>query len=152
MAAVLQPGAASAADGDTEGAELGGSVAEIIETELQSHPGGTVVGNEIRYDDGVTFVAVEAGVFSLSQCGSGKFCGWAQPNYTGSFHSVSGSGVTKSLSWAAKSYSNNRAKGARLYNSAGSASLCFTPGQDRATVGSGYYSPSKVYLSATTSC
>lgn len=124
----------------------------VLADELDRHPGGTVSGNEIRYPTGETFVAVEAGTFSLSQCTSGRFCGWAQSNYSGSFYYTTGSGVTKALTWTARSYSNNRSQGARLYDSAGTSSVCFTPGQDRATIGSTYYNPDKVYLSSTASC
>ncbi|WP_408898463.1 peptidase inhibitor family I36 protein [Nocardioides sp. R1-1] len=129
-----------------------GEVARLLSAELERHPGGVVRGNEIRYSTGETFVAVEAGTFSLSQCTSGRFCGWAQSNYSGSFYYTTGTGVTKTLSWTARSYSNNRAQGARLYDSTGSSSVCFTPGQDRATIGSSYYSPDKVFLSSTASC
>lgn len=128
------------------------TIASTLAAELQARPGGSVVGNEIHYDDGTVFVAVEDGVLSIGQCTSGRFCGWAQSNYSGSFHYTTGTGTTKSLSWAARSYRNNRAQGARLYDSAGSASTCFTPGQSRPTIGSTYYSPSKVKLSSSTSC
>lgn len=89
--------------------------------------------------------------YSLSQCSSGRFCGWSSPNYFGSFYSASGSG-TISLSWTPRSYSNNRSGIARLYNAGGTASLCFTPGQDRATVVASYYTPSKVSLASGTTC
>lgn len=125
---------------------------QIVSSQLQRQPGGTVVGNEVRYRDGTAFVAVEAGVLSLSQCTSGRFCGWSSSNYTGSFVYTTGSSDTRSLSWTARSYSNNRSQGARLYNSTSSASTCFTPGQSRATIGSSYYNPAKVFLSSSSSC
>lgn len=128
------------------------TVDEILASEMATHPGGEVVGNQIVYPDGSTFTAVEAGVESYSQCGSGYFCGWSGTNYTGSFYSTSGSGVTRSLSWYAQSYRNNRGNAARLSNNTSSAHLCFTPLQARASVGSSYYSADKVYLSSTTSC
>ncbi|GAA1723892.1 hypothetical protein GCM10009710_00820 [Aeromicrobium alkaliterrae] len=111
-----------------------------------------MAGNEVRYRDGTTFVAVEAGVLSLSQCTSGRFCGWSSSNYTGSFVYTTGTGITRSLSWTARSYSNNRSQGARLYNSTSSASTCFAPGESRATIGSSYYNPAKVFLSSSSSC
>lgn len=131
--------------------QVSSEVASIIDAQLEANPGGIVVGNEIHYGDGLTFVAVEAGTLSLSQCASGRFCGWAQSNYSGSFYSTSGTGV-KTLSWTARSYANKRSSVSHLYNSAGSASTCFAPGQGRATIGSTYYSPSKVNLSSATSC
>lgn len=146
---ILGAGPASANSNEEVGSD---EIGRILVQELQRHPGGIIVGNEIHYADGDVFVAVEMGVYSLSQCGSGKFCGWALSNYTGSFYSTSGSGVTKNLSWNARSYSNNRSQGARLYNSSGSASVCFSPGQDRPTIASAYYNPSKVKLSSTSSC
>lgn len=127
------------------------SIQQIIVDQLSERPGGTVVGNEIRYDDGVTFVAVLPGTDALSQCGSGRFCGWANANYLGSFYSVSGSG-TLALTWTARSYSNNRSGIAHLYNTSATASLCFTPGQDRTTVAASYYTPSKVSLTSGTGC
>lgn len=128
------------------------NVQAILTSEMAAHPGGEIEGSQIVYPDGTIFTAVPAGTESYGQCGSGYFCGWSGTNYTGSFYSTSGSGVTRYLSWYAQSYRNNRANAARLYNSTSSASLCFTPSQDRASVGSSYYSPDKVYLSATTSC
>lgn len=127
------------------------SVESIIADQLAERPGGTVVGNEIRYDGGVVFVAVPAGTYSLSQCASGRFCGWSSPNYLGSFYSVTGSGSV-ALSWTAQSYSNNRSSLARLFNAGGTTSLCFNPGQDRATVATAYYTPSKVNLASGTIC
>lgn len=127
------------------------AVEQIIEDQLADSPGGTVVGNEIRYDGGVVFVAVPAGTYSLSQCTSGRFCGWSSPNYLGSFYSVTGSG-TVALSWTAQSYSNNRSALARLFNAGGTTSLCFNPGQDRATVATAYYNPGKVNLASGSVC
>lgn len=127
------------------------AIEQIIVDQLAERPGGTVVGNEIRYDDGVVFVAVPAETYSLSQCTSGRFCGWASPNYLGSFYSVTGSGAV-SLTWTARSYSNNRSSIARLFNAGGTTSLCFNPGQDRATVATAYHNPSKVNLASGASC
>ncbi|MFT4009245.1 MAG: peptidase inhibitor family I36 protein [Nocardioidaceae bacterium] len=138
------------ADG-SEGGDDGSAVQQIVAAQLEEHSGGTVVGNEIRYDGGVTFVAVPDGVFSLAQCTSGRFCGWSSPNYSGSFYWVTGSG-TKSLSWTAASYSNKRSGIARLYNAGGTASLCFAPGRSRSTVGASYHNPDKVTLGSVTSC
>ncbi|WP_344196737.1 peptidase inhibitor family I36 protein [Aeromicrobium alkaliterrae] len=134
------------------GSSLSQEQREIVSSQLQRQPGGTVAGNEVRYRDGTTFVAVEAGVLSLSQCTSGRFCGWSSSNYTGSFVYTTGTGITRSLSWTARSYSNNRSQGARLYNSTSSASTCFAPGESRATIGSSYYNPAKVFLSSSSSC
>ncbi len=127
------------------------AVDQIIAAQLAERPGGTVVGNEIRYDGEVVFVAVPAETYSLSQCTSGRFCGWSSPNYLGSFYSVSGSGGVP-LSWTAQSYSNNRSSLARLFNASGTTSLCFNPGQDRATVAMAYYTPSRVNLASGSSC
>ncbi len=132
--------------------DLSPEIQQILAEQLEAHPGGTVVGNVIYYEDDLTFVAVEAGVMSLSDCASGKFCGWESPNFNGSFSQTSGSGVTRSLNWSAASYSNNRAKAARLYNNGSTASTCFGAHTNRATIGSSYHSPDKVYLSSTTSC
>lgn len=127
-------------------------IEQILADQLRTQPGGTVVGNTIRYEDDLTFVAVEVGVMSASQCASGKFCGWALANYSGSFFSTSGSGVIRSLSWSARSYRNHRSKAARLYNNAGTGSTCFAAETSRPTISSSYYSPAKVHLSSTTSC
>lgn len=132
--------------------EVTPEIEQILAEQLAAHPGGTVVGNAIYYEDDLTFVAVEADVMSLSQCTSGKFCGWGLESFQGSFYSTSGSGVTRNLNWQAKSYSNNRARAARLYNNAGTGSTCFNPRANRSSIGSAYHSPEKVYLSSTTSC
>ncbi|MFT4286906.1 peptidase inhibitor family I36 protein [Nocardioides sp.] len=127
------------------------AIEQIIVEELAQHPGGGVVGNEIRYDDGLVFVAVLPGTNALSQCPSGRFCGWSNTNFQGSFYSVTGSGLT-ALAWTALSYSNNRATIARLRNSSDTAGICFAPGEARASVEPAYYNPSKVRLAAATSC
>lgn len=138
------------AEGDSAG--MSPEVSAIISAELAANPGGVVDGHQIHYGDGLTFVAVEAGTLSLTQCPSGSFCGWAQANFSGSFYSTSGSAVTKTLSWTARSYANNRSQASRLYNSSATASTCFVPGRTRATIKSTYYAPARVYLSASTSC
>jgi hypothetical protein len=144
----LMPLPSSLASTNADGAA---SLKQILAEELEEHPGGEVVGNEIHYDDGLVFVAVPVGTFSLSQCTSGRFCGWANAGYTGSFYWVSGSG-TVSLSWTARSFSNNRSGTARLYNAAGTTSLCFPPRQNRTSIASSHYNPSKVSLGSGTSC
>lgn len=144
--------AAPTASADPPYAGLSAEVRQIINAELRANPGGEVRGNEIHYDDGTVFVAIEEGVFSLGECGGGRFCGWQRENYAGSFRYTSGAGTTRTLSWNTKSYYNNRVAWARLYNSSGTGSLCFGSRQQRASVPSGYHSPSKVYLSATSSC
>ncbi len=131
---------------------LPGGVLAALRAELLAHPSGTVDGSTILYPDGTTFVAVEAGELSISQCPAGQFCGWANASYTGSFHATSGTGVTRTLTWSAKSYRNNRSQAARLYGSGGTVSTCFAPGEARATIGSSYHTPAKVVLSATMSC
>lgn len=132
--------------------DLSPEIQQILAEQLEAHPGGTVVGNVIYYQDDLAFVAVEAGVMSLSQCTSGKFCGWQLEDYRGSFYWKSGSGVTRNLNWSARSYSNNRANAARLYNTGATASTCFGAHTNRRTIGTSYHSPDKVYLSSTTSC
>lgn len=97
-------------------------VTAILRAELATDPSGVVAGAAISYPDGSVFVAVAVGERSISQCQAGQFCGWASANYTGSFHATSGTGVTKTLTWSAKSYRNNRTQAARLYNSGGTAS------------------------------
>lgn len=140
------------ADSPSGNAGVSAEIEQILADQLMTQPGGTVVDNTIVYDDDLIFVAVEVGVMSASQCASGKFCGWALANYSGSFFSTSGSGVTKSLSWSARSYRNHRPKAARLYNNAGTGSTCFGANTSRPTISSLYYSPAKVYLSSTTGC
>ncbi|MDR7255083.1 hypothetical protein J2X46_004085 [Nocardioides sp. BE266] len=127
-------------------------IEKLIEAQLAIQPGGTVVDNEVLYPGGAVLVVVEEGVRSLSQCGPGKFCGWAQSNYSGSFYSTSGSDVMKDLGWTARSYANNRRHAARLYSSSGTGSVCFAPGEDRPTIGSSFYRPSRVYLSNLARC
>ena len=145
MSVLVRPGAVRAS-------EISPEVSSIISDELVANPGGVPEGNKIHYGDDLTFVAVEAGTLSLAQCPSGSFCGWSQSNFSGSFYSTTGSAVTKTLSWTARSYANKRSQASRLYNSSASASTCFAPGRTRATIKSTYYAPSKVYLSAVTSC
>ncbi len=127
-------------------------VQQILADESERVPGGVVEGDRIVYPDGSYFVAVEVGTLSISQCDSGYFCGWAQSNYSGSFFAVSGSAVTKHLSWSTRSYRNRRSTTAKLFNNAGTASTCFAPNESRATIGSGYYTPAKVRLTVNASC
>lgn len=154
LAAPIMSGGVAVAQtpADAHGDALSVETSSLLDAELDVRPGGLVVGNEIFYEDGTVFVAVDAGVLSIDQCTSGRFCGWSQANYSGSFYYTTGTGVTTSLSWTARSYRNNRTQVAHLYNSSASASTCFTPGQSRPTIGSTYYSPDKVNLSSSTSC
>lgn len=124
----------------------------IIADQLQSDPGGLVVGNKIYYPGETVFVAMEAGVLSLSNCPSNYFCLWQNANYTGTFITRSGSGVTHNLSGSFNSGWNNRTRIARLYNSTGSAYTCFAAGAKRSTLATAYKTPDKVYLASATSC
>lgn len=127
--------------------------ADLAQDYLRDHPGGTLVSeHEVTYPDGSGFVAVEAGTYALSQCGSGQFCMWTATNYTGSFTYVTGSGVDRTLSGRVLSLWNNRNSAARLFNGAGTSSLCYTAGTKQASVPTAYRSPSKVFLSSSTSC
>lgn len=124
----------------------------IVKRELERRPGGTVKANTITYRDGTVFVAVRANEVSVDQCRSGRFCGWQSANYRGSFYYVTGSGVTKSLRWSARSYRNHRTTAARLYASNGTTSTCLPAKRMIASASSPYHKPSKVKLSATSSC
>lgn len=124
----------------------------IIKRELERRPGGIVKDNTITYRDGTVFVAVRAHEVSVDQCKSGRFCGWQSANYRGSFYYVTGSGVTKSLRWSARSYRNHRTTAARLYASDGTTSTCMPAKRKIASASSPYHKPSKVKLSATSSC
>lgn len=144
----------------TASAELGGSgpepafetAAEALAAEIARDPRGEVIGNTIVRRDGTVFVAVDSDVYSLSQCTSGRFCLWARTNFTGSFQSKSGSGVTRNLSGTTKSAWNNRGKAARLYNNTESASTCYAPGDQDSSLSSSYQAASKVYLASGSSC
>lgn len=109
-------------------------------------------GKEVVYPDGSGFVAAEVDTMSIGQCGSNQFCTWSSANYNGSFTYVTGSGVTRTMGWATKSVWNNRTNSARLYNSAGKSSTCYAPGAKQASIGSGYQTPAKVFLSSGASC
>lgn len=124
----------------------------LLLEQLEAVPGGVVEGNRVVYPDGSYFAAVDADTYSIGQCDSGYFCGWARDSYNGSFFAVSGSGVTKSLTWSTRSYRNRRSTIAKLFNSAGTASTCFAAGESRATIGSAYHTPAKVRLAASGSC
>lgn len=123
----------------------------LLDEQLRRDPGGTVVGNRVVYPDGSYFAAFDDGTYSISQCDSGYFCGWAQASFTGSFFAVTGSGV-KTLSWSTHSYRNNRSAVARLQNNGGTASTCFEPGESRATISSSFYNPPQVTLGTSSSC
>lgn len=138
--------------GDAHG-EQDPSSADLAQEYLRDHPGGTLVSDhEVSYPDGSGFVAMDVGVFSLSQCTSGRFCMWSATNYTGSYTYVTGSGVTRTLSGTVSSLWNNRSTAARLFNGAGTSSLCYPAGTKQASVPTAYRSPSKVFLSSSTSC
>lgn len=149
LALTVVPAASAATDTDTG---LSEEAAGALAAQAAEMPGGIVEGNTITYPDGSYFVALDAETFSLSECSSGYFCGWAQSNFSGSFFAVSGSGVTKSLSWSTRSYWNRRSAIARLYNNTATASTCFAVNESRATIDSSYYAPDKVTLSTSTSC
>ena len=120
---------------------------------LRKHPGGALVGhNEVADADGTGFVAIEVGTMSVSQCGSGRFCTWSSPSYTGSFTYTTGTNVTRTLGRSVKSFWNNRSQAARLYNNAGSASTCYAAGTKKSSLAVAYQTPAKVYLSAGTAC
>lgn len=120
---------------------------------LEQRPGGLLVDdNEVVYPDGSGFVSVDVGVYSISQCGSNRFCMWTSTNYSGSFTYVTGSGVTKTLTGTVKSFWNNRTKAARLYSTSGTSSTCYGAGVKKASLPVSYHSPAKVYLSSGTSC
>lgn len=127
------------------------AVDRLLAAQLERVPDGTVVGNRVVYADGSYFAAVEDGTYSISQCDSGYFCGWAQSNFSGSFFAVTGSGA-KALSWSTRSYRNHRSTVARLQNNGGTASTCFEPDESRATIGSSYYTPPQVTLGSSSTC
>lgn len=144
---ILYPGARSIAASPSSV-----STARLIAAQLQVHPGGTVVGNEVRYGDGLVFVAVPDGTLSLSQCASTEFCVWDLPSYNGSFSYMKGQDVTRTMTGAVGSIYNNRAHAARLYTNTGAGSTCYAARAKVASVSSSYDFASQVYLSATTSC
>jgi hypothetical protein len=144
LLAGIAPSAASA-DSSTVGVD------GLLAAQLQRDPGGTVVGNRVVYADGSYFAAFDNGTYSISQCDSGYFCGWAQSSFSGSFFAVTGSGA-KVLSWSTRSYWNHRSTVARLQNNGGTASTCFEPGESRATISSSYYNPPQVTLGTSSSC
>ena len=77
---------------------------------------------------------------------------WSSANYSGSFTYVSGSGTTKILTAIVKSFWNNRSQAARLYNNAGTSSMCYSAGAQVASVAAAYQTPAKVYLSSGPTC
>ncbi|WP_447643846.1 peptidase inhibitor family I36 protein [Nocardioides zeae] len=85
-------GAAAPADrAPATGAEE--TAAAALVDELARDPDGQVVGNRVYRPDGTVFVAVDAGVRSLDQCASGRFCMWSQTYYQGSFYSAAMTGT-----------------------------------------------------------
>lgn len=128
------------------------TAAEALAAELARDPRGEVIGNAIVRPDDTVFVALDSDVYSLSECASGRFCVWARTNFTGSFQSKSGSGVTRNLSGTTKSAWNNRGKAARLYNNAGSAWTCYAPGDQDSSLPSSYQAAAKVYLASGGAC
>ncbi len=134
-----------------EGSDESG--AELARQFLDAHPGGVLVSeNHVALPDGSGFVGVQAGSFALSQCTASKFCMWSSANYSGSFTYVSGSGTTKTLTATVKSFWNNRSQAARLYNNAGTSSMCYSAGAQVASVAAAYQTPAKVYLSSGPTC
>ncbi len=114
--------------------------------------GDQPVEDEARVSEGWTFVSVEAGTDSLSQCDTGQFCIWSSTGYTGSFIYKTGQGVTRAIDGSVGSFYNNRARAARLYSDRGGSSICYRAEEMRASVSASYNSAEKVYLSASTTC
>lgn len=141
-------GTTTGAFAEERSAESRQSAAEALAAELKRDPVGEVVGNTIVRPDGEVFVAVDAEVYSLSQCSSGRFCLWSLTNYTGSFRYKTGSGVTHNLTGTIKSIWNNRTKVARLYSNTGTSSTCYAAGGKNASLSAAYQAASKVYLSS----
>lgn len=79
-------------------------------------------------DGSVGYVEVDAGVMSLGQCPSSRFCVWGLPNYTGSFRSYSGTNVTHSVGAPVGSFWNDRSQAATLYINTGAYRLATPPG------------------------
>lgn len=148
----MTPGTASAESEGGEPEPAFETAAEALAAEIARDPRGEVIGNTIVRPDGTVFVAVDSDVYSLSQCSSGRFCVWAQTNFTGSFQSKSGSGVTRNLTGTTKSAWNNRGKAARLYNNTESASTCYAPGDQDSSLPASYHAASKVYLASGSAC
>jgi hypothetical protein len=60
--------------------------------------GAKVVGNKIEYAGGaVVFVAIDAGVLSMSSCSANRFCIWDESNLQGSLWSLSAAGVAVAM-------------------------------------------------------
>lgn len=138
-------GAAAPADcAPATGAEE--TAAAALVDELARDPDGQVVGNRVYRPDGTVFVAVDAGVRSLDQCASGRFCMWSQTYYQGSFYSAAMTGTEYPLSGTIRSVWNNRTAAARLYSNTGTSSLCYVAGQRSASLSASYITPQKVAL------
>lgn len=129
-----------------------GSAEFALAAQLEATEGGVVVGDEIHYADGTVFVAVDAGVLSLGQCASGRFCLWSSPSYQGSFTYKTGTGVTRTISGAVGSFWNRRSQVAKLYSNAGTSHVCYENGVQKSSVSSSYNSAAKVYLAVGSSC
>ncbi|MFT4287403.1 peptidase inhibitor family I36 protein [Nocardioides sp.] len=127
------------------------SVERAIAAQLELRPGGTVIGNRIEYPDGSGFVAVDVGVQSLGECGSGWFCTWPNASYVGSLSYVSGTGP-KTLTAFVGSFYNNRSGTARLFNNGGSAWTCYEDGAMKSSVATGYQNSPKVRLMSSVDC
>ena len=152
IALVALAGLGSQADATTPADDTTDESA-LAQDYLQDHPGGALRSDhEVAYADGSGFVAVDAGTLSLSECSSGRFCMWSSASYTGSFTYVTGTAVTKPLTQTVKSFWNNRAQAARLYDNAGTASTCYGAGVMKSAVAVSYQSPAKVFLSSGASC
>lgn len=123
-----------------------GSAADALVDELARDPDGRVVGNRVYRSDGSVFVAVDAGVRSLDQCATGRFCMWSQTYYQGSFYSAAMTGTEYELSGTIRSVWNNRSAAARLYSNTGSSSICYVAGQRSASLSASYITPQKVAL------
>jgi hypothetical protein len=113
---------------------------------------GLNVGNETYYPDGRVVAWVDAGVMSLSQCPSGRFCVWSSSGHYGTVTYWTGNGVTHSISGTVGSVWNNRTNVARLYSNSGTSPVCYAPGASNSNVSTSYRSASMVNLAASTSC
>jgi hypothetical protein len=105
-------------------------------------------GGLIDLGNGTTIIPVPAGVMSLDQCGSGGFCTWISPNYTGTVTRKTGNPATYSIGGTVGSFWNNRSTVALLYASAGSSGTCYAAGARKATA----TTIASIYLSTATSC
>lgn len=102
--------------------------------------------------DGSVYTEAPIGILSLSSCGSGNFCIWSQPNYTGSLWQYTTAGSRYSLpSSSFASYWNNRSRTSELsstYSGVAGSYRCLPPGAKDGNLSGWAVNAHSVYLAA----